>query len=119
MITKARFLFEQHDSEMLPIGTKLYLDLLEIYNCGGVLFWCNEGEWRAIGGPRLQQHIQYLRDYDKLGEATPRPPDLGPGEACGLHWDAALPVPAELIRWLRYEAKQLGETDTTTKSTTE
>lgn len=117
MIHEPQFLFLRHDSDTLPINTKIYLDLLEIYDRGGVLFWCNEGEWRAIGGPRLRQHIQYLWDYQKLGRATLRPPDLESGKACYFQWDEALVVPSELVRWLRDETEQLGDTDTSTKST--
>ena len=85
----------------------------------GVLFWCRDGEWRAVGGSHLATVVEHTVMWERLRkdyvvhDTVPKS-----WRTASFNWDAAIPVPAELVRWLRDEAEQLGETDTTAESPT-
>lgn len=97
-------------------------DLRRLMECGGVLFWCREGEWRAIGGPQLETIVERLQQHQTIHRAyiTADLACMAADQAYAYdEWYAAIPVPAELVRWLRHEAEQLSETDTSTESASE
>ena len=98
------------------------LRLSDLLERGGTLFWCRNGEWRAIGGPQLVTIVDRLRQHGTIRQSyiTADLAYKAPDQAYAYdEWDRAIPVPAEVVRWLREEAEQLGKTNPATESATE
>jgi len=54
--------FLLHDGPWLNYVDEAYAALRYLQIQHGILFWCQEGEWRAIGGTRLQALVQRLEN---------------------------------------------------------
>lgn len=115
MIRRPIMEFLLHDGLGLPERIFPILETLD--KTGGVLFWCRKGEWRALGGSRLISFMVDHRIWERIEDGFVVADHPAPSFVAD--WDIAIPVSAELVRWLRQDIEQLGKTNTAAESSTE